>query len=382
MKRREFLKSAILTTSSVIALPPLLQSCATYGPPSYLKGYKKEYAKNAKKAALDWFRHAKFGLFMHYGLYSLLGRGEWVQYRENIHVAEYAKLMDKFTAKNFDADFITDLALAAEMKYVNITTRHHDSFCLFNTKATDFNSVKAPHCRRDLVAELAEQCRKKGLGLCLYYSHGRDWRHPDAPNNGKKWGGKPRPEYDTPEPYYHYGKDHDLNRYIDFMHEQLTELLTNYGPIASIWLDGYGVPMSGPIKEFRIDETYKLIRKLQPQTLITAKWGYNGQEDYYSPEYHWLKKNPEKTKKMMASGKPVELCTGIAGWGYRKSKDGKHRGADSIWTNLQYAAKYNANLLLNIGPRGDGSIDPQDVQTLKELGARIRKEGFPKVKFG
>ena len=376
--RRKFLKTSALA-SSTIFLPGLLSSCQSLfsSTPSYLRNYGKEYSVNPKDASLDWFKNAKFGLFIHYGLYSLLGIGEWVQYKKNIHVAEYEKLMKRFTADKFDADFITDLALQADMKYINITTRHHDSFCLFNTKTTNFNSVNSA-AKRDLVAELAEQCSKKGLGLCLYYSHGRDWRHPDAPNNDI-WGGKARPEYKEKEPFYHYGREHDLNRYIDYMHAQLTELLSNYGPIASIWLDGYGVPVSGPIEKFRIPETYKLIRSLQPQTLITAKWGYNGDEDYYSPEYHWLSRNPDKTKEMIKSGKPVELCVGIAGWGYRKAKDGKHRNAESVWENIEYAAKYNANLLLNIGPRGDGSIDPQDIVTLKNLGSKLRKDGWPKV---
>jgi len=379
MDRRGFIKTTALAAGSA-SVAPLFSSCASlFAPnvPSYLKDYAAVYAENPKAAALEWFRDAKFGLFLHYGLYSMLGKDAWVQYRQNISVSEYEKLKNKFTARKFDADFITDLALAAEMKYVNITTKHHDGFCLFKTATTDFNSVDSP-AKRDLVGELAEACAKKGLGLCLYYSHGRSWRHPDAPNNDV-WGGKARPEYNPREPRYHYGKEHDINRYVDYMHAHLTELLTNYGPIASIWLDGYGVPMGGPIEKFRIPETYALIRKLQPQTLITAKWGYNGDEDYYSPEYHWLKKNPDKTKKMMASGKPVELCVGIAGWGYRKARDGKHRGADSVWTNLEYAAKYNANLLLNTGPRPEGDIDRQDVATLREIGAMIRKKGFPKA---
>lgn len=369
-----FIQSSALAASSLM-LSPFFSSCQNDQVPPYLKHYVDEYAKNPKLAALHWFREAKFGLFLHYGLYSLLGRGEWVQFRENIHVADYEKLINKFTAEHFDADFITDLALQAEMKYVNITSRHHDSFCLFNTKTTDFNSVQSP-AKRDLIEELANACAKKGLGLCLYYSHGRDWRHPDAPNNDA-WGGSARPKYKEPETYYHYGKDHDLNRYVDFMHAQITELLTNYGSIASMWLDGYSVPMNGPIEQFRIPETYALIRKLQKQCLISAKWGYNGDEDYYAPEYHWLKRNPEKTKEMMRAGKPIEICTGIAGWGYHKDKDGKHRGADSVWENIHYAAKFHANLLLNTGPRGDGSIDPQDVQTLRTMGDRIRKEGWP-----
>ena len=378
MNRRRFLKNgALLTGTFGLAGCGFSQrsSDALSHVPSYLKDYDAAYQVNPRKAALEWFAHAKFGLFMHYGLYSQLGRGEWVQYNEKIPVKKYEKLKDQFTAENFNADFITNLALKAEMKYINITTRHHDSFCLFKTKTTDFNSVQSP-AKRDLVEELALACDKKGLGLCLYYSHGRDWRHPHAPNNDK-WGGRARPTYKEPEPYYKYGSEHDLNQYIDFMHEQLTELLTQYGPVASIWLDGYATPVNGPMKQFCIPETYQLIRKLQPQCLISSKWGYIGTEDYYAPEYHWLKRNPEKTKEKQATGKSFEICTHIAGWGYTKKNDGKHRGADSVLENLKYAAKYDANLLLNVAPLPDGSIDKQDVAMLKEVGEYIRKNGWP-----
>lgn len=376
INRRSFLKLSA-GTAAAMGLTACSQPLhgANTPVPSYLTAYQSAYLKNPHAASLAWFRDAKFGLFMHYGLYSQLGRGEWVQYQEKIPVTQYEKLKETFTAENFDADFITNLALAAGMKYVNITTRHHDSFCLFKTKATDFNSVQSP-AKRDLVEELAAACDKKGLGLCLYYSHGRDWRHPHAPNNDT-WPSCARPKYETPEPCYKYGSEHDLDRYVDFMHEQLTELLTQYGPIASIWLDGHSTPMSGPTKQFRIPETYQLIRRLQPQSLISAKWGYIGTEDYYAPEYHWLKKNPKKTKEMQASGKPVEICTHIAGWGYKKKNDGKHRGTDSVLENLKYAAKYDANLLLNIAPLPNGAIDKQDMATLTEIGRHIRKNGFP-----
>ncbi|MCM4155791.1 alpha-L-fucosidase [Gramella sp. AN32] len=375
MDKREFLKLSSLAATAMM-LSPYMSCSNNPGNPAYLQGYGDLYAENPHAASLKWFRDAKFGLFIHYGLYSLLGRGEWVQIKEQIRVKEYEKLKDKFTAENFDADFITDLALEAEMKYVNITTRHHDSFCLWNTKTTNFNSVNSP-AKRDLVEELANACAKKGLGLCLYFSHGRDWRHPHAPNNDR-WGSFARPKYDPEETYYKYGEEHDLNIYLDYMHAQLKELLTNYGPIASIWLDGHGVPMNGPTEEFKIQETYDLIRKLQPASLISAKWGYNGKEDYFAPEYHWLKNEPEQTKKMVNSGKPIEICTHIAGWGYDKSKDGKHRGKDSIIENLEYAGDYNANLLLNIAPKPDGTIDKQDIATLKAVGEHIRKNGFPK----
>ncbi len=376
MDRRTFVQLAGLGASSLMAgsLWGSRQSTEN-SVPSFVKGYESSYRQDPLGGTLDWFGDAKFGLFLHYGLYSLLGRGEWVQLSEKIPVKEYEKLKDRFTAEKFDADFITDLALEAEMKYLNITTRHHDSFCLFNTKTTDFNSVNSP-AKRDLVEELATACDKKGLGLCLYYSHGRDWRHPHAPNNDK-WGAGARPKYESQEPYYKYGEEHDLNVYLEYMHGQLRELLTQYGPIANIWLDGHGTPMSGDIDAFKIDETYELIRKLQPGAMISSKWGYNDQEDFLAPEIHWLKKQQKKTEQMVASGKQVEICTAIAGWGYTKKNDGKHRGVDSIVDNLKYAKKYNANLLLNTAPLPDGSIDKQDLNSLRQVGKMIRKSGWP-----
>ena len=145
--------------------------------PSYLRGYESLYAADPHAAALAWFAEARFGLFMHYGLYSLLGRHEWVMYRENIPLAEYEQLAEQFTAERFDAGYITDLALEAGMRYVNLTSRHHDSFCLFDSEVSDYTSVRAA-AGRDLIGELAEQCRAKGLGLFTYYSYALDWRHP------------------------------------------------------------------------------------------------------------------------------------------------------------------------------------------------------------
>ena len=376
--RRAFVKTLGVGGTASLLMP--LNYCTGFGKnngvPLYLKDYSELYKTNPKEAALKWFMEADFGLFLHYGLYSLLGRGEWVQYVEKIPVTEYALLKDQFTAEKFDADFITDLALEAEIKYINITTRHHDSFCLFETKETDFNSVNSP-AKRDLVAELAKACQKKGLGLCLYYSHGRDWRHAHAANN-ENWGGLPRPPYDPPEPEYKYGEEHDLNKYVDFMHVQITELLTNYGPIASIWLDGSSVPMSRDHSDFRLDETYALIRKLQPQCLISYKWGVHGNEDFITPELQSVKSKPEKFQKVLETGKPLEFCYHIAKWGYHKDLHGKHRGADSLWKDLEFAGSYDANLLLNTAPRPDGSIDSQDIESLRELGKRIRNSGFPK----
>ena len=367
MNRRDFIKTISLGTFTATVPLKLLAAGKSKQydlskVPSYLSGYETLYRKNPREAALQWFNNAKFGLFIHYGLYSLLGRHEWIQFREKIPVREYEKLRDRFTAENFDANFITNLALDAEMKYINITTRHHDSFCLFDTKQTEFNSFNSL-AKRDLVGELAEQCRKKGLGMFFYYSHGRDWRHPHAPNNDE-WGGSARPEYDWPETAYKYGREHDLQKYLDFMTTQITELLSNYGQIAGIWLDGIAVPRSGDYKKFKCRELYDMIHNMQPQVLVSYKQGLLGTEDFRAPERKWKGE----------TDKPLEICDTLQprGWGYMKADDGKHKTPDEVMKMLAIAAEKNANLLLNTGPLPDGSIHPEDVATLREVGRRLR----------
>ncbi len=357
--RREFLKLTAAALPAALALPSLCLGEEPAKVPAYLRGYEKLYAANPRAAALQWFREAKFGLFMHYGLYSQLKRGEWVQFHEKIPVAEYAKLKGTFNAGKFDADFITDVALAAKMRYVNLTTRHHDSFCLFDTKQTDFNSVNSP-ARRDLVAELAEACRRKGLGLCLYYSHGRDWRHPHAPNNDE-WGGNARPNYHPPEPAYAYGAEHQLQKYLDFLTAQVTELLTNYGPVAAIWLDGIAVPLSGDQARFKCQELYDLIHRLQPQVLFSYKQGLLGTEDFFAPEMRAVKE---------PGTKPMEICDTMqkGGWGYHEKA--RHLSAAEVRAKLDSAHLAGANLLLNTGPLPDGSLHPDDVAALRQAGQR------------
>lgn len=377
MNRRKMLKtSAALTGASLLG--PLALENAVYGKtkpqvPSYLKGFEILYAKNPREAALTYFREAKFGLFMHYGLYSLMEGyyqgehsrpAEWVQLRGKIRVKEYEKLATKFTAGKFDADFITDMVLGAGMKYINLTTRHHDSFCLFDSKYTDFKSTNSP-AKRDLVAELSEQCQQKGLGFYLYYSHGRDWRHPHAPNRDG-WGGNPRPDYDPPEESYKYGEDHDLQIYVEFMKNQITELLTNYGPIGAIWLDGIATPRSMPDKVhlFKVQELYDHIHSLQPQVLVSYKQGLLGTEDFKAPERHFTG----------TSEVPLELCDTLQphSWGYDRMDDDAHKTADQVMEMLNSAKKIDANLLLNTGPLPDGSIHPDDVKTLAEVGKRYK----------
>lgn len=345
--------------------------------PPHLKDHAALFRENPRKASLAWFQKARFGLFMHYGVYSLLGHGEWVMLNEKIPVAEYGRLKDRFTAAKFDADFITDLAAAAGMKYVNITSRHHDSFSLFRTKQSDFNSVEAP-AKRDLVAELAEACRRKGLGLFLYYSYAADWRHPYFYPREAGWQSA-RPAYARPEPAYLWRKDADFAHYIDFVHAQLRELLTQYGPLAGIWLD----PIRGYYARpdlFPIEKTYSLIRSMQPWCLISFKQGANGDEDFVAPERKADAKvgESEVARRAMEKnrGKPIEICNTLQphAWGHDSRDDGKHKNTDAVMAMLADAAERKGNLLLNTGPLADGSIHPDDVRTLREVGRRTANQ--------
>lgn len=353
INRRDFIAIGIASAGNAVLGGAVFgeswQNC-----PSYLKGYEELYAEDPRRAALNWFEDAGFGLFLHYGLYSLLAGhyhgqhskpAEWVLKKTSIGLPEYEKLAKRFTAEKFDADFITDMALDAGMKYVNITTRHHDSFCLWDTHVSDFKSTNSP-AGRDLVGELAEQCRKKSLGLCLYYSHGRDWRHPHAP-------GSMAP-----------AAKRDYQKYVDFMAAQITELLTRYGPIAAIWLDGIGTARTLPRGTLKTQELYDHIHSLQPQVLVSYKQGFLGSEDFMAPERHGKGKG----------NKPLEICNTMQkhSWGYDSADEGLHRGPAEVMQMLKKANAIPANLLLNTGPLPDGSIHPEDVKTLKEVGKRLR----------
>lgn len=343
--------------------------------PSYLKGYEAEYRRNPREAALAWFKAAKFGLFIHYGLYSLTGRGEWAQFHDRIPIAEYAKLRDRFTADKFNASEIAALAEEAGMKYITLVCKHCDSFCLWDTKATDFNSINSP-ARRDLVAELALACRDRGLGFFVFYEHGFDWRHPHGPAPWD-WKNKAvRPAYDTPDSFYAPRDQYDFNKYVTYIYDGVSELCSKYGPLAGVWLDGIGIPLSGDKSLFRVPELYARIRQLQPQGLICYKSGlYPELEDFMAPEL------PQIDSAMKnRSNKPMEICRTMqkhspkapkgALWGWLDGAD--HVTPDEVMKMLEEARDKNANLLLNVGPLPDGSIHQEDVKTLREIGKRLK----------
>jgi alpha-L-fucosidase len=356
--------------------------------PPHLAHHAALHQQDPRQASLAWFREAKFGLFMHFGLYSLLGRHEWVMYREAIPVSEYEQLQGSFRAEHFDADAITDLALEAGMTYVNITARHHESFCLFESQVSTYSSVHSP-AGRDLVGELAEQCHKKGLGLFVYYSYALDWRHPYF--YPRAYLDIARPDYEKPEPRYQWRRDADFAHYIDFVHVQIRELLTQYGPLAGIWFD----PIMGYYARpdlFPIHETYALVRQLQPHALIAFKQGATGTEDFASPERHGHSLAERVRQRIGPEAAQVadhawqnnrakhnEICDTLQpnAWGYKAADDSHHRSADEVLQMLADAHQQECNLLLNTGPLPDGTIHPDDQQTLRSVGLHIRKHGWP-----
>ena len=366
--------------SFLLGILILAMTACQKGPqvPNYLADRADVFKEDPRKANLEWFTQARYGMFIHYGLYSQLERGEWVQLRDTIPVAGYARLKETFTAERFDAEMITDLALKAGMKYITITSKHHDGFCLFETRATDFNVMNSP-CGRDLIKELYEACERKGLGLFLYYSYGADWKHPYFYAREDGWQ-HARPAYEEAQPEYKYEKEEDFKIYVDFVHEQLRELLTQYPNIAGIWFD----PIMGFYSRpdlFPIDSTYALVRSLSPHALISFKQGANGDEDFMAPERGGnarVGQQFEVARRVyeMNRDKPREICNTLQphAWGYNRQHDGNHKSAKEILEMLQDAAAMNANLLLNVGPKGDGSFPGEDIRALEEAGKLLKMD--------
>src|ERR1041384_664612 len=205
-----------------------------------------------RRAARDWYQDARFGMFIHWGVYSLLGQGEWVMQNRPIAVADYEWLAGTFNPVKFDARAWVALAKAAGMKYITITSRHHDGFAMFGSKVSRYNIVDWTPFHRDPLKELADECRRQGLKLFFYYSQ-LDWHNPDYWPRGATGHGTGRPDHG------------DWNAYLDFLDGQLTELLTNYGPVGGIWFDGM---WDKPDADWRLPRTYALIHRLQPATLI------------------------------------------------------------------------------------------------------------------
>lgn len=305
-------------------------------------------------AAREWYRDAKFGLFIHWGVYSLLGSGEWVMQNRGIRVAEYEWLASTFNPVRFDAEEWVMLAKAAGMRYITITARHHDGFSMFASRVTRYNIADWTPFRRDPLRELADACRRHGLKLFFYYSQ-LDWHHPDYWPRGETGRSTGRADAGS------------WDRYLDFMDAQLEELLTGYGPLGGIWFDGMWDKPQAP---WRLDRTYALIHRLQPAALIIPnhhKAPLPG-EDVQTFEQDLPGANTAGFNTSEIGSLPLETSlTMNNSWGFNVT-DRSFKSATQLIHYLARAAGFGANLLLNVGPRPDGTIQPEAADRLRELG--------------
>lgn len=312
--------------------------------------------------AREWFQDAKFGLFVHWGVYSLLGDGEWVMHQQKIDKKTYEKLPDFFNPINFDPKEWVAMAKAAGMKYITITSKHHDGFAMFDSKLTDWDIVDRTPYKKDVLKMLADECRKEGIKLFFYHSH-LDWYQDNYYPLGRTGQASGRPDKG------------DWYKYLDFMDGQLTELLTNYGDIGGIWFDGFWDKKDA---DWRLEKTYKLIHSLQPATLISNN---HHQAIIPGEDFQAFEKDLPGHNTTGFSGEseignlPLETCeTMNHSWGFNL-QDKNYKSTKDLIQYLVKAAGYNSNFLLNVGPMPDGKIQPEFIQTLKEMGAWTDKYG-------
>ncbi|MFN8581636.1 MAG: alpha-L-fucosidase [Gemmatimonadaceae bacterium] len=347
--RRIMATARLLIASTALWLPAVATSQSGYQPSS------------DNLEARRWFQDARFGLFIHWGVYSVLGAGEWVMNTRQVPAADYEKLPPFFNPQAFNAESWVAMAKAAGMKYITITSRHHDGFAMFDSKASDYNIVARTPYAKDPLRQLVEAARREGIKVFFYYSQ-LDWHHPDYYPRGATGQTAGRPEKG------------DFNRYIDFMNAQLTELLTNYGPIGGIWFDGM---WDRPGANWRLSETYGLIHKLQPAALI----GSNHHqapipgEDFQMFEQDLPGQNTAGFNTTEIGGLPLETCMTMNGsWGFNLT-DHDYKSPRELLRYLVKAAGSNANFLLNVGPMPDGRIQPEFVDRLKTMGAWLQSNG-------
>ncbi len=313
-------------------------------------------------AARSWFQDAKFGLFIHWGVYSVLCNGEWVENNTEIPKASYEKLPAFFNPTAFDPAVWVKMAKDAGMKYITITSKHHDGFCMWDTKMTDWNIVKKTPYGKDVLKMLADECHKQGIKLFFYHSH-LDWYQENYFPRGRTGNTTGRPNAGN------------WNSYLDYMDAELKELLSNYGEIGGIWFDGWWDKKDA---DWRLDKTYSQIHQLQPNALIgnnhhqAPKPG----EDFQMFEKDLPGGNTAGFNQESRIGQlPLETCETMNGaWGFNL-KDQNYKSTKQLVQYLVKAAGSNANFLLNVGPMPNGVIQPEFVKTLAEMGVWMKKYG-------
>lgn len=323
---------------------------------------KTETAEQVQQR-LQWFRDARFGMFIHWGPVSLKGTEIGWSRGKQVPVKVYDNLYKQFNPIKFDADEWVKIAKTTGMKYIVFTSKHHDGFCMWDTKTTPYNIMNTPF-KRDVVKELAKACEKQGIIFCTYYSI-LDWYHPDY--NISSHGG---PGYSLPE-----GCAPNMDRYESYMKMHLKELIQNYGPIGILWFDG---EWEEPWTHERGESLYYYVRDLQTNIIINnrvdkGREGMKGTtkaDQVYVGDYD----TPEQEVGTFQTDRPWETCMTICQQWAWKPKD-KLKSLKECIHILVQSAGGDGNLLLNVGPQPDGTIEARQVERLKEIGAWMEKYG-------
>jgi alpha-L-fucosidase len=316
----------------------------------------------ANLEARRWFQDARFGLFVHWGVYSVLGDGEWVMNQRRIPIADYEKLPAFFDPTEFDPAAWVALVKAAGMKYITITSKHHDGFAMFDSRVSDWDIVDRTPYKRDVLKMLADECHRQGIKLFFYHSQ-LDWHHPDYYPRGRTGADSGRPNQG------------DWNRYLDYMDAQLRELLTGYGEVGGIWFDGW---WDKPDADWRLDRTYTMIHQLQPAALVGSN---HHRRPFPGEDFQMFEKDlpggrtAEFNKDSEVSALPLETCeTMNNAWGFNLT-DRRYKSTRDLVHYLVKAAGNNANFLLNVGPMPNGKIQPEFVERLQEIGRWLGANG-------
>jgi len=328
------------------------------------------FASSARGAdRMDWFKDARLGMFIHWGIYAVpagewegkTSYAEWFQLQTKMPAEPYAKFASQFNPIKFDAKAWVHTAKQAGMKYIVITAKHHDGFCMFDSKLTEYDVVDATPWHHDPMKDLAEACKEEGIVFCFYYSV-PDWHHPDFPAKYSQ-----RATATTPGFHGQPKADADPEKYVEYVKGQVKELLTNYGPIGILWFDGggsFGKDNETRIKVMHAQEIIDEIHELQPKCLVNNRLGLPA--DYGTPE----QKIPGAK-----SDTPFEVCMTLnKHWGYNKH-DENWKSAKVVIQNLADIASKGGNYLLNVGPTAEGEFPAPAVKILGEVGEWMKKYG-------
>jgi alpha-L-fucosidase len=331
------------------------------------KDYEEKYKEIMERTS--WWRHDRFGMFIHWGVYAVPARGEWVKSIEKMTTEEYQPYVEQFYPSAFDASEWARLAKQAGMKYAVLTAKHHDGFCMFDSEFTDYK-ISNYFNGRDIVSEFLNAFRAEGLKVGLYYSL-IDWHHPDYPNVGN------HPQRDDKE----YGKqDFDWDNYLDYMHAQVKELVTGYGEIDIMWFDYSFDEYQG--EKWGATKLVEMVRKEQPGIILDSRLGLNqgvsgesrelGYGDFETPE-QGIPEEPILDKH--GNPMPWETCLTLNNnWGYNRT-DEDWKSTELVIHSLVECVSKNGNLLLNVGPDAMGKIPDESVQILTKVGEWMARNG-------